>query len=145
MKALTLKQVALIVASSALAVFIIFTFIISLLGISPHRVFLPSLIAGLVLFSTAYFVSLYFIEKFIYRRIKIIYKTIHSLKVKNSFTEHAPFSNDILSQVNLDVLEWAQNNKKEIEDLKNVEEYRKEFIGNVAHELKTPIFNIQGY
>ncbi len=44
-----------------------------------------------------------------------------------------------------DVEEWAQNQLQEIERLKDLERYRKEFVGNVSHELKTPIFNIQGY
>jgi two-component system, OmpR family, phosphate regulon sensor histidine kinase PhoR len=43
------------------------------------------------------------------------------------------------------VEEWAKAQMKEIERLKELERYRKEFVGNVSHELKTPIFNIQGY
>jgi two-component system phosphate regulon sensor histidine kinase PhoR len=43
------------------------------------------------------------------------------------------------------VEEWAQNKLQEIERLKELERYRKDFVGNVSHELKTPIFNIQGY
>ena len=41
--------------------------------------------------------------------------------------------------------EWAKTQLKEIERLKELEKYRKDFVGNVSHELKTPIFNIQGY
>lgn len=41
--------------------------------------------------------------------------------------------------------EWTKKKTKEIAQLKANEQFRKEFIGNVAHELKTPIFNIQGY
>jgi len=44
-----------------------------------------------------------------------------------------------------DVEEWAHNQLQEIERLKDLERYRKDFVGNVSHELKTPIFNIQGY
>ena len=44
-----------------------------------------------------------------------------------------------------DVESWARIQKQEIERLKDLEKYRKEFVGNVSHELKTPIFNIQGY
>ena len=50
-----------------------------------------------------------------------------------------------LSEVEHDVEEWAQNQIHEIERLKELERYRKDFVGNVSHELKTPIFNIQGY
>ncbi len=50
-----------------------------------------------------------------------------------------------LSEVEQDVEKWAQNQMHEIERLKELERYRKDFVGNVSHELKTPIFNIQGY
>lgn len=100
----------------------------------------------LIIFSGSYFLSIYLIEKFIHKKIKVIYKTIHNLKLsKDSVPEDFKMDTDILSQVNKDVVDWASNKKAEIEQLKLMEQYRKEFIGNVAHELKTPIFNIQGY
>ncbi len=52
---------------------------------------------------------------------------------------------DIINKVQEDVAIWAEDNQKEIEELRKLELYRKEFLGNVSHELKTPIFNIQGY
>ncbi|MDC0231230.1 ATP-binding protein [Aureispira] len=51
----------------------------------------------------------------------------------------------VVDEVEQDVIEWAQTWENEISSLKDMEEYRREFIGNVSHELKTPIFNIQGY
>ena len=54
-------------------------------------------------------------------------------------------STNLLSNVKFEVEEWAKNQLKEIERLKELERYRKDFVGNVSHELKTPIFNIQGY
>jgi len=99
-----------------------------------------------VLFVVNYFLSYYLVEKFIYEKIKVIYKTIHNLKLsKNSLPEDLKMNTDILSKVNKDVVDWASKKKEEIEQLKLLEQYRKEFIGNIAHELKTPIFNIQGY
>jgi two-component system phosphate regulon sensor histidine kinase PhoR len=86
------------------------------------------------------------IEYFIYRKIKLIYKTIYNLKSSkptNFFT--ALKTPNPFTEVDKEVLSWAQSKVTEIEQLKRLEEYRKEFLGNVSHELKTPIFNLQGY
>ena len=52
---------------------------------------------------------------------------------------------DIVEQVNQDVMSWAESQIDEITHLRETDTFRKEFIGNLAHELKTPIFNIQGF
>lgn len=86
------------------------------------------------------------LKRFIYRKIKLIYKTIHSMKVPSSETPiNVDMKNHMIDEVEQEVLEWAKNWTNEISSLKSMEEYRREFIGNVSHELKTPIFNIQGY
>lgn len=93
-----------------------------------------------------YFVFFYAIKRFIYSKIQLIYKTIHNLKrTKKVVKENVTFDKDILSSVRQEVLDWAKDNRREIERLEGLEKYRREFIGNVSHELKTPIFNIQGY
>lgn len=97
-------------------------------------------------FIICYLLFNYFIEKFIYGKIKLIYKTIHDLKApKSRHLNGTHMNKDIIRQVEKDVNEWTANQSREIEDLKQMATYRKEFIGNVTHELKTPIFNIQGY
>ena len=53
--------------------------------------------------------------------------------------------NDIVEQVNRDVMSWAESQIDEITHLRETDTFRQEFIGNLAHELKTPIFNIQGF
>jgi two-component system phosphate regulon sensor histidine kinase PhoR len=52
---------------------------------------------------------------------------------------------DVIERVNTEVREWASERRTEIKELEEREKFRREFIGNLAHELKTPIFNIQGY
>lgn len=86
------------------------------------------------------------IQKFIYRKIKLIYRTIHKLKLdRGEQTKEFDFSTDVLNEVKTEVEKWDKTNKKEINRLRGLENYQREFVGNVSHELKTPIFNIQGY
>ena len=86
------------------------------------------------------------LERFIYNRIRLIYKTIHDLKAPKRQEKTQVFSDkDILGKANQEVLDWASDRDREIDDLKRLEAYRREFLGNVSHELKTPVFNIQGY
>ncbi|MCU4165475.1 sensor histidine kinase [Carboxylicivirga caseinilyticus] len=95
-------------------------------------------------FALSFALVSYFINNFIYSRIKPIYKSIHGFKQNDNQTED-PSKNDILSSINKEVADWMNNRNQEILELKQMEKYRKEFLGNVSHELKTPIFNIQGY
>lgn len=98
-------------------------------------------------FGITYIAFRYTVNRFIYDKIKLVYKTIHQLKLgqKKGLKKKIETGEDIIADVNREVLEWANDQSKEIDDLKNMEAYRREFIGNLAHELKTPIFNIQGY
>lgn len=101
-----------------------------------------------LVFSLSYFLFYYAMERFIYRKIKLVYKTIHNLKI-DRFTKDilgkSIKSEDPLSDVQEEVKEWAEKNKQEIESLKRAEQYRKEFLSNLSHEFKTPLFSIQGY
>ena len=104
----------------------------------------PLALGGLIII--AYFVNLFFLKKYIFRKIKLIYKTIHRLKLDPSKKQRNIDSDDhIIEDVEKDVALWAQDRQQEIDQLKTLENYRRDFLGNVSHELKTPIFNIQGY
>lgn len=84
------------------------------------------------------------LQRFIYDKIKLIFRNMHSLKVGRS-AFRLDMSKDVLGDVNKEVVDWAEDRMAEIEDLREKENFRKEFVGNLAHELKTPIFSIQGY
>ena len=82
------------------------------------------------------------VEKYIYRRIKKIYDDV-SLLESSSFTAD-PVTTDMRTLTE-DIEKFAKDKKIEIETLKIREEYRKDFLGNISHELKTPLFTVQGY
>lgn len=105
------------------------------------ELFLPCLLVSIA----GYFLVIWLIEKFIHQKIKIIYKTIHNLRRQAGKGIQFNLSEDILKQVNRDVITWADVQKKEIKKLQDRESFRRDFIGNLAHELKTPIFSIQNY
>lgn len=145
MNELTPKSIAIRIAFLVSAVFCITLGILSL----AFRFSLPFYIYFLLFTITiiiGYVGFLFALEKFIYRKIKLIYKTIHRHKLKKEKTvNQLSLNKDIVKQVQQDVLDWAKTNQEEITRLQEVEIYRREFVGNVSHELKTPIFNIQGY
>lgn len=100
----------------------------------------------LLIFLSVFLVFYYTVEKFIYQKIKLVYKNIHGLKsTKGKADEKMTMSSDVISEVNNEVLEWAKARSSEIDLLIKQADYRKEFLGNVSHELKTPIMSIQGY
>jgi two-component system phosphate regulon sensor histidine kinase PhoR len=97
-------------------------------------------------FGFSYFLIRTILEKYIYRRIKLIYKTIRRSKLSMpQKTLNLKADKDILVEVEEEVVEWAESQEREIETLKTLEVYRKRYLGNVSHELKTPIFSIQGF
>ena len=84
----------------------------------------------------------YRVERFIYRRVKKIYDDLTLLE-STSLTKQ-PITTD-MATLTKEIDKYAKDKKLEIETLKVREEYRKEFLGNVSHELKTPLFTVQGY
>lgn len=87
-----------------------------------------------------FFFSIFYLLKFqFYEKIKIIYKNIYKFKGTSNISDLN------LENANIEAEEWANQQEEEMLRMKENENYRREFIGNVSHELKTPIFNIQGY
>jgi two-component system phosphate regulon sensor histidine kinase PhoR len=103
-------------------------------------------IAGALIFAGTFFTTVYYLERYIYRKIKVIYKTIHDQKVAHKDkTKTVDLNSNIIEEVEKEVNEWAESQKQEIEKYKSWADYRRKFVGDISHELKTPIFNIQGY
>lgn len=82
------------------------------------------------------------VERFIYKRVKKIYDDLTLLESAN--LSKGPITTNMNTLIQ-EIDKFASDKKLEIETLKIREEYRKEFIGNVSHELKTPLFTVQGY
>jgi len=102
------------------------------------------LVFSALAFLSAWLVIYKALQRFIYSKIKLIFRNMHSMKVGRS-AFRLDMKKDVLGDVNQEVVDWADDRMAEIEDLREKENFRKEFVGNVSHELKTPIFSIQGY
>lgn len=100
-----------------------------------------------VLWLACYFCIVYVLEKYIYRNIKLIYKFISKEKesIKEKRFNGSLISEKTIDDVRTDVEIWAIEKRSEIQKLQGNEVFRKEFLMNLAHELRTPIFSIQGY
>lgn len=109
--------------------------------IEPHKYTIALWIIGA--FICTYFGVRFILYRYIYDRIKPIYKAIYSSNSLNKIKSLNP-NLDIIDKVEQEVIFYNQMKLNEIDRLKELEKYRREFLGNVSHELKTPIFNIQG-
>ena len=103
--------------------------------------------AFVLIFAGSYFLILFLTQQFVNRNIKLIYKFIYRTKANR---QQEMYNKYILPQKGLDdvrkeVEAWAEDRSQEIELLKKNESFRKEFLQNLSHEFKTPVFAIQGY
>ena len=105
------------------------------------------IILDLLVFIFSFILVKIILENFIYQKIKVIYKIIQSLKLSRSEKKawRSELGEDMIGQVSKDVMDWAEKKTAEIEALQKTAAYRREFLANVSHEIKTPISNMQGY
>lgn len=101
----------------------------------------------LLFFCILFFGIWLFFQLTVNKKLKDIYFTIHHFNVqeKDQPLKEVKLGDDFLDKTRHEVELWAQERRDETERLKKLEVYRKEYLGNVSHELKTPIFNMQGY
>ena len=101
----------------------------------------------LIISGGAYLLISYVLERFIYRKIKLIYKFIYQTKATKKEETYYKYvlPQKSIDEVREDVEAWAEENKQEIELLRKNEQFRREFLQNLSHEFKTPVFAIQGY
>lgn len=96
-------------------------------------------------FGVAFTITYFMIMVFLQNKVRMIYRTMHELRNKKSRGGRVNMDTDVLGEIGKDAQDWATERRKEIAELEERELYRREFIGNLSHELKTPLFNIQGY
>jgi two-component system phosphate regulon sensor histidine kinase PhoR len=100
-----------------------------------------------LIFLGSFFLISFVLERFIYRKIKLIYKFIYQTKATRREETYYKYilPKKSIDDVREDVEAWASEKKEEIDLLRANEQFRKEFLQNLSHEFKTPIFAIQGY
>jgi two-component system phosphate regulon sensor histidine kinase PhoR len=103
------------------------------------------ILISLLLSLSSYFIFSYLFKKFILNRLNLIMKTMYSSSKESSSNLENKSTNDLLEDMEEKIEHWESEKLKEIDKLKEQEAFRREFLGNLSHELKTPIFSIQGY
>ena len=103
---------------------------------------IPLVYEAIIFFIVSFFIIRYRVERYIYRKINLIYESVSILDIKD--VDRSGVTTDI-ETLKREVIKFAETKRLEIESLKAQEEFRREFIGNLAHELKTPLFTVQGY
>ena len=112
--------------------------------IPAHLVWWITLIAAVVTFTVVSVAALGIMYKYVAYKLKPIYSIVFSREVHS--TEILDELKDKhVEDISEELTAWASDNDKEIARLKESEKFRKQYLGSVAHELKTPIFNVQGY
>lgn len=100
-----------------------------------------SFLSGVISFITFYVI----ISRYVYRQIKLLFRIIRKGKTAARDELKLSMSDNIIREATTETESWALERQKEITKLKEQEAFRREFLGNLAHELKTPVFSIQGY
>ena len=128
----------------ALCSVIIFTlFAVFLSGQNDSSVRMYFILALFFTFLLSYVISRILITKFVFNRVQVIYDNV--FKPREEFEAIDDKNEDVLYQAERRVSNWATEKQREIESLKSLENYRRNLLGDISHELKTPLFNIQGY
>jgi two-component system phosphate regulon sensor histidine kinase PhoR len=94
---------------------------------------------------TTFFIFSFLFKRFILNRLNLIVKNVYSSNDEKSSALANKSAEDLLVDMELEIEHWESEKIKEIDKLKEQEAFRREFLGNLSHELKTPIFSIQGY
>ncbi len=129
-------------ASALMALFS--SVLVALCMIHCDQTWLPILIGVVLNFALVFVVCLFLIRKYVAYKLKPIYSIVLSRNVRTHEILDE-LQDKRVENIGEELTAWADTNDREITRLQEAETFRKQYLGNVAHELKTPIFNIQGY
>ncbi len=112
-------------------------------GVTSNMLF----VVGISSFAVSFFLVLYAIELLVFREADKMYKAIHKLKIRDFAISRKPVirNTNPFKKLNDEVVVYVAKKQKEIDELKRLEQFRREFLADVSHELKTPIFAAQGF
>src|SRR5690606_1587599 len=94
---------------------------------------------------SSYGVFLLVVRKFSNEGLKVLYRSIRKGRITSENDFKFKLSEDAIAKAEKETEDWSAEKQSEIVRLQEQAKFRREFMGNLAHELKTPIFSIQGY
>ncbi len=142
LRVFTDKYIAIILAICAVIVSV--SIVLLFYFLECKNIIAISICMAIGLAITIYFLARHFMKILVIEKVRPIYKIIRSAQVPR-FKDLINSNEHLIEAAERDSQTWVQQKSDEVEFLKRQETFRKEYIGNVAHELKTPIFTIQGY
>ena len=140
----TPRNIAIVSSSGTGIILFLHLFFVS----NSDRQVLADTLFIVITIGLVFLLNSYLLKFYLQDRIKLVYRNILEDKIDietDKSLKHIDLKKDVIGEVNSEVTNWVSKKNKEIKVLKEMETFRKDFIGNVSHELKTPIFNIQGY
>lgn len=119
----------------------------SFINLHPRTPAESVFLAFLISFASAFLLIYFTIEYLIFRELMNINAMFSKIKKKEFKISSGltDLGQNPLKKLNLEISAYTLYKQKEIEELKKIEEYRKEFIADLSHELKTPVFAAQGF
>ena len=108
----------------------------------------PMLLSALITFVAVYLIAYTFIRILVVQKLKPIYEIVTGKSTNlplREFTKTLSLQDDIIKEISEELTGWEEKREEEINKLLENERFRREYLGNVSHELKTPVFTLQGY
>lgn len=140
-----IKPYQIILATSAIVVVVVWVLLFLFCKYIGEIDYLYIFLFGLLVGGLSFVIHFISVERFLHSRIKFIYRAIRKGKMTRETDFHISMKEDVLRNVTVEAKKFLEQRNTEISKLKEQEEFRREFLGNLAHELKTPVFSIQGY